>query len=106
MSNTNTTQNSGQWRLIDADQVLDMVLGDTEFLDEMIDLFLSTVPEQMCEISLAIERKEAAALASTAHGFKVRWPTTLKENPTCCCRYWKMTESRIGYRMLLSVTLR
>ncbi|EDL58138.1 Hpt domain-containing protein [Gimesia maris] len=70
MSNTNTTQNSGQWRLIDADQVLDMVLGDTEFLDEMIDLFLSTVPEQMCEISLAIERKEAAALASTAHGFK------------------------------------
>ena len=46
MSNTNTTQNSGQWRLIDADQVLDMVLGDTEFLDEMIDLFLSTVPEQ------------------------------------------------------------
>lgn len=70
MSNANTTNSAGQWRLIDGDRILDMAIGDTEFLTELIDLFLSTVPEQMCEINLAIERKDAAGLAIAAHGFK------------------------------------
>ncbi len=70
MMNTNTTSNTGQWRLIDGDRILDMAMGDTEFLAELTELFLSTVPEQMCEIGLAIERKQAETLALSAHGFK------------------------------------
>ncbi|QDT93201.1 Hpt domain-containing protein [Gimesia algae] len=70
MSNSNTTNKAGQWHLIDGGRILDMAIGDTDFLAELIDLFLSIVPEQMCEISLAIERKDAATLAITAHGFK------------------------------------
>ncbi|MCA9004669.1 MAG: hypothetical protein KDA70_05290 [Planctomycetaceae bacterium] len=70
MSNTNTTNNAGEWRLIDGDRILDMAIGDTEFLAELIDLFMCSVSEQMCEISLAIERKQAETLAITAHGFK------------------------------------
>ncbi|WP_417384911.1 hypothetical protein [Gimesia sp.] len=70
MSNTNTTNNAGEWRLIDGDRILDMAIGDTEFLAELIELFMCTVSDQMCEIGLAIERKQAETLALTAHGFK------------------------------------
>ncbi|WP_417381211.1 hypothetical protein [Gimesia sp.] len=70
MSKTNTTNTAGEWRLINGDRILDMAIGDIDFLAELIDLFLSIIPEHMCEISLAIERKEAETLAIAAHGFK------------------------------------
>ena len=81
MMNTNTTSNTGQWRLIDGDRILDMAMGDTEFLAELIELFMSTVPEQMCEIGLAIERKQAETLAITAHGFKGTVANYTREEP-------------------------
>lgn len=63
-----TAQN--QWRLIDREQVLQMTLGDVEFLAEMIDLFLSYLPQQMNDIKQAIEKRNPKALSFAAHACK------------------------------------
>ncbi len=63
-----TAQN--QWRLINREQVLQMTLGDVEFLAEMIELFLSNLPKQMNDINQAIEKRDPQSLSFAAHACK------------------------------------
>ncbi|MFH1301624.1 MAG: Hpt domain-containing protein [Planctomycetota bacterium] len=60
----------GNWRLINREEVLDMAMGDVEFLAEMIELFLSYVPRQMNDIKQAIEENDSQKLSDAAHACK------------------------------------
>ncbi|GEM_PF-2714614 len=70
MTRSNLSSEQGYWRLINPEQVLDMAVGDVEFLAEMIELFFSYVPQQMNDIKRAIEEKDSEALSETAHACK------------------------------------
>lgn len=59
-----------KWRLINREQVLDMTVGDVEFLAEMIDLFFSYVPQQMHDIKQAVEENDPQKLTEAAHACK------------------------------------
>tara|TARA_R110002111_G_scaffold248400_1_gene312010 strand:- start:11984 stop:12421 length:438 start_codon:yes stop_codon:yes gene_type:complete len=60
----------GQWRLINREQVLDMAVGDVEFLAEMIELFLKYVPQQMNDIKQSIVENDSHELFEAAHACK------------------------------------
>jgi len=59
-----------QWRLINREQVLCMTVGDVEFLAEMIEIFLSYIPQQMKDIKQAIEERNSQMLYDAAHACK------------------------------------
>ncbi|MCH9779538.1 MAG: Hpt domain-containing protein [Planctomycetes bacterium] len=56
--------------MINRNQVLRMTMGDVEFLKEMIELFLSYIPQQMQDIKQAIEEDDSQKLSDTAHACK------------------------------------
>ncbi|QDT95619.1 Hpt domain-containing protein [Gimesia aquarii] len=70
MSSLTPSLTGARWRLINREQVLDMAMGDTEFLSELIELFLGCVSKQMQEIKQAIEENDAEAIAEAAHACK------------------------------------
>ena len=70
MTSLETTSTTGQWRLINREQVLDMAVGDVEFLAEMIELFFSYIPQQMNDIQQAVEKNDSQELAEAAHACK------------------------------------
>lgn len=70
MTRSNLSSGQGHWRLINREQVLDMAVGDVEFLAEMIELFFSYVPQQMNDIKRAIEENDSYKLLDAAHACK------------------------------------
>jgi two-component system sensor histidine kinase/response regulator len=56
--------------IIDKDEVMERVGGDTELLAELIDLFSSDCPKMMSEMYEAIERNDRKALERIAHALK------------------------------------
>ncbi|QDV52809.1 Hpt domain-containing protein [Gimesia fumaroli] len=70
MTSLDLASTDGQWRLINREQVLDMAVGDVEFLAEMIELFFSYVPQQMNDIKQAVENNDSQELAEAAHACK------------------------------------
>lgn len=70
MASLNLASTKGHWRLINREQVLDMAVGDVEFLAEMIELFFSYVPQQMNDIQQAVENNDSQELADAAHACK------------------------------------
>ncbi|WP_339731630.1 Hpt domain-containing protein [uncultured Gimesia sp.] len=70
MTSLNLASTKGHWRLINREQVLDMAVGDVEFLAEMIELFFSYVPQQMNDIQQAVENNDSQELAEAAHACK------------------------------------
>ncbi len=70
MTRSNLESIQGHWRLINREQVLDMAMGDVDFLAELISLFLRYVPPQMNEIRQAIEEKDSQKLVEAAHACK------------------------------------
>ncbi|MFK7779421.1 MAG: Hpt domain-containing protein [Gimesia sp.] len=59
-----------QWRLIDREKLLYMTAGDVGFLLEMIELFLSYVPQHMENVKQAIEECDSQKLSHEAHACK------------------------------------
>lgn len=70
MTSFETASTTGQWRLINREQVLDMAVGDVEFLAEMIELFFCYVPQQMKDIKQAVEANDPQKLTEAAHACK------------------------------------
>lgn len=70
MSSLTPSLACGHWRLINREQVLDMAMGDTEFLAELIELFFGCVSQQMQEIKRAIEENASQELSEAAHACK------------------------------------
>lgn len=70
MTSSNLPSAQEYWRLINREQVLDMAVGDVEFLAEMIELFFSYVPQQMNDIKRAIEEHDSLKLLDAAHACK------------------------------------
>lgn len=70
MTSNDFNSNNGHWRLINREAVLDMAMGDVEFLAEMVELFFSFVPQQMEEIKAAVEANDSERLAEAAHACK------------------------------------
>lgn len=66
----NSNQETAIWRLINREKLLDMTMGDVEFLTEMIELFICHVPQQMNELKQAIEERDAQKLSHAAHACK------------------------------------
>ena len=67
---SNLVSKNNQWRLINREQVLRTTVGDVEFLAEMIELFLSYIPQQMKDIQQAIEERNSQMLYDAAHACK------------------------------------
>jgi len=66
----NSIPETAHWRLINREQLLDMTMGDAEFLTEMIDLFINHLPEQMENVKQAIEELDSQKLSHAAHACK------------------------------------
>ena len=55
---------------IDLETAKERVMGDLEFLREMLDEFEASIPAHLQSIRDAIEQKDATTLSKTAHQFK------------------------------------
>jgi two-component system, sensor histidine kinase and response regulator len=54
----------------DAEELLDRVGGDREFLGELVELFVGSYPEHLAAIRRAMLQCDAAALERSAHSLK------------------------------------
>lgn len=72
---------NGQWRLINREHLLDMAMGDVEFLIEMADFFLNSVEKQINEITRAIQNHDSKRLSETAHACKGAVGIYTKQGP-------------------------
>jgi len=55
---------------IDLDKAVERAMGDRDFLETMLQAFLSQVPAQIEALSIALEQGEAASLERQAHSLK------------------------------------
>ena len=55
---------------VDTKALMDSINGDTDFLDELIDLFMLNSTELICEMQQAIEARDCAAIEPVAHSLK------------------------------------
>jgi len=52
------------------DNLLEMVGGDPDFVDELVDTFLEDAPVQLAQLQLAVSAGDAAAVVRPAHTLK------------------------------------
>ena len=55
---------------IDTKALMDSINGDTDLLDELIDLFMRNSNDLICEMELAIAARDCAAIEPVAHSLK------------------------------------
>lgn len=70
MTNSTSALKEEHWRLINREHILDMAMGDVEFLAELIEFFLNSVAEQLNEIKQAINDQDPKKLSEAAHACK------------------------------------
>jgi HPt (histidine-containing phosphotransfer) domain-containing protein len=56
--------------ILDLAEVLERMEGDTEFLTEIVNLFLEDCPKLMVDIEMAVRRGDSPELARAAHSLK------------------------------------
>lgn len=81
MTTSTPAPQDGEGRLIHREHLLDMAMGDIEFLTELTDLFLISVQEQMHEINQAIQNQDSKRLSQAAHACKGSVGNYTKQEP-------------------------